>query len=112
MTISGRAVRTTRQHEVRQTLSNQGNHAASFLCSLMVPNRRRQWAESCFRLVQGANSFIACPTAASLSSISLWLRAEEIDGPRVLNCRLEVERYGGSGRNCFAGRNDMILYDW
>ena len=76
--------------EVRQSLSNQGKRAVSFRCDLISPDRRRQSTE--IDLQPGAKSDFAfhLSLARELSGKALWLRAEEINGPRILNFRLEA----------------------
>jgi hypothetical protein len=76
--------------EVRQTLSNQGKRAVGFRCDLIAPDRRRQSTE--IILLPGAKSDFAyrLPDGRELLGKPLWLRAEEINGPRMLNYRLEM----------------------
>jgi hypothetical protein len=76
--------------EVRQTLSNHGKRPVGFRCNLMAPDRRRQSTE--IVLQPDAKSAFAyrLPDGRELLGKPLWLRAEEIDGPRVLNYRLDA----------------------
>lgn len=91
--ISGQAVLDDQGNmNVRQTLQNQGKRTVSFRCCLLAPDRRRQWAEVV--LPPGARSEFTyrLPDGRVLVGMPLWLAAEEIDGPRVLNCRLVLDR--------------------
>jgi len=91
VTFDGQAVVNSRgEIEVRQTLANQGKKPVGFRCDLVAPDRRRQSAEV---LVQpsGKSEHLYClPDGEQLLGKSIWLRAEEIDGPRVLNFRIEA----------------------
>jgi hypothetical protein len=74
--------------EVEQTLVNRGGQPVSFRCSLLVPDRRRQ-SSHIVRLQTGRDRQVyRLPDGQELLGKTLWLRAEEINGPRVLNCRL------------------------
>jgi hypothetical protein len=76
--------------EVRQTLSNQGKRSVGFRCNLIAPDRRRQSAEVILQPSAKSNFVYRLPEGQELLGKPLWLRAEEIDGPRVLNYRLEA----------------------
>jgi hypothetical protein len=76
--------------EVRQTLSNQGKLPVYFRCDLMAPDRRRQSTEIFLRPDAKSDFAYRLPDGRELLGKSLWLRAEEINGPRVLNCRLDA----------------------
>jgi hypothetical protein len=76
--------------EVRQTLGNQGKRAVGFRCDLIAPDRRRQSTEVILQPSAKSDFVFRLPDAQELLGKPLWLRAEEIDGPRVLNYRLEA----------------------
>ena len=76
--------------EVRQTLTNQGKKPAGFRCDLLVPDRRRQSTEVLIQPAGKSELTYRLPDGEQLLGKTIWLRAEEIDGPRVLNYRLEV----------------------
>jgi hypothetical protein len=76
--------------EVRQTLANQGKKPARFRCDLLVPDRRRQSTEVLIQPAGKSELTYHLPDGAELQGKTIWLRAEEIDGPRVLNYRLEA----------------------
>jgi hypothetical protein len=93
LTISGCTARDDGGDlKVRQSLSNQGERAVSFRCSLMAPNRRRQSAQVIVQPHANSEFVYRLTDGSELLGTALWLRAEEIGGPRVLNCRLEVEK--------------------
>ena len=69
---------------IEQTFDNPGKRPVNLRCDLLIPDRRRESAvvalppgrnQRTFQLAQGKE----------LLGKPLWLRAEEIDGPRVLN---------------------------
>ncbi len=76
--------------EVRQTLSNQGKRAVGFRCNLIVPDRRRQLTEVVLQPDAKSDFAFRLPVGRELLGKPLWLRAEEINGPRILNYRLEA----------------------
>jgi len=76
--------------EVRQTLANQGRKEAGFRCDLLAPDRRRQSCEAIVQPSGKSEHMYRLPDGEQLLGKALWLRAEEIDGPRVLNYRLEA----------------------
>jgi hypothetical protein len=78
--------------EVEQHLTNETDGTASFRCELIAPERRRQRMH-----VLGLNrgrqlSTYRLPDGEQLLGKTLWLRVEEIDGPRVLNYRFVAKR--------------------
>jgi hypothetical protein len=76
--------------EVRQTVVNRGKTPVSFRCQLFVPDRRRE-ASQVIDLDRAADVKVyALANGRELLGKTLWLRAEEVGGDRVLNCRLEV----------------------
>ena len=91
VTFAGRAVLNDRgEMEVRQALTNRGKKPAMFRCDLLAPDRRRQSAEVLV-VPSGQNELVfRLPDGEQLLGKAIWLRAEEIDGPRVLNYRIET----------------------
>lgn len=76
--------------EVRQTVVNRGKTPVSFRCGLYAPDRCRQ-SSLVVGLVHGPDVQVyRLPNGRELLGKTLWVRAEEVDGPRVLNCRLTV----------------------
>ena len=75
---------------VEQLMSNHTDDSVSFNCYLFAPERRRM-RQQVVGLNRGLDkrTFLV-PHAAELDGATLWLRAEEIDGDRVLNYRFEV----------------------
>lgn len=73
---------------VEQVFTNQTDEFVSFNCLLFAPNRRRERVQV-LTLGRGRHTatFIL-PRGAELMGQTLLLRAEEIDGDRVLNYRL------------------------
>ncbi len=76
--------------EVRQRLANDTDLPIRFRCRLFVPDRRVLTA-----MVTSSPHGVSIETypvarGAELLGKALWLQAEEIDGPRVLNCRCVV----------------------
>jgi hypothetical protein len=73
--------------EVQQRLVNDSNLRANFRCQLYAPDRRRMTTQV---VVLGRGSDLKIyrlPDGKQLLGKDLWLRAEETDGPRVLNYR-------------------------
>jgi hypothetical protein len=91
--ISGRALIDDRgQLIVRQTLENHGKTAVGFRCSLLAPGRRRRRTEVIVPPHAKSESIYSLSDGSELLGKPLWLRAEEINGPRVLNYRVEANR--------------------
>src|SRR5208337_214227 len=91
VTFDGRAVlNRLGEIEVRQTLANLGKKAAGFRCDLLAPDRRRQSTEVLLQPSAKNEHMYRLPDGERLLGKTLWLRAEEIDGPRVLNYRIET----------------------
>jgi hypothetical protein len=89
--ISARAALTEHGDlEVRQTLSNQGKRAVGFRCDLVAPDRRRQSMEIVVQPEAKSAFAYRLPDGRELLGKTIWLRAEEINGPRMLNYRLEA----------------------
>lgn len=77
---------------VEQHLTNATDRPVSFNCYLFVPDRRRQRSQV-FEQGRGRLSkTYLLPNGEELVEKTIWLRAEEINGPRILNCRVTVER--------------------
>jgi hypothetical protein len=73
--------------EVEQTLINQGGRPVSFQCTLLAPDRPRQ-SSQILGLARGSDRQVYhLADGRELLRKTLWLRAEEIDGPRLLNFR-------------------------
>jgi hypothetical protein len=70
---------------VEQHLTNRSNRLISFNCLLFVPDRRRE-RRQVLNLARGrtTNVFLL-PDGRELVGKTLWLRAEEIGGARILN---------------------------
>jgi hypothetical protein len=74
--------------EVRQKLTNTTSAHVNFACALDVPGRRRQNTQV-LGLARGNNVKVyRLDNGKELIGKTLWLRAEEMDGSRVLNYRL------------------------
>jgi hypothetical protein len=77
---------------VEQHLTNLTGKPISFQCLLFPPGRRRE-TKQLLRLPEGRHTVnFILPQGEALLGQSLWLRAEEIGGPRVLNSTVVVER--------------------
>lgn len=78
--------------EVEQRLINNSDRPVSFRCQLFAPGRQLQKADV-FDLAPGrAVRTYRFAEGESLLGRKLWLRAEEIGGPRTLNSRFTAER--------------------
>jgi hypothetical protein len=77
---------------VEQRMTNHGDSLIDFKCLLYAPGRRRQRTQV-FRLGNSPDVKIyRYPDGAQLLGAELWLRAQEVDGSRVLNHRFIVEQ--------------------
>ncbi len=77
---------------VEQRITNISDKVMDFKCLLYAPNRRRQ-RNQVFRLARGQDvKLYYYPNGRELVGESLWLRAEEINGQRILNHRFTVEK--------------------
>jgi len=77
---------------VEQRMTNHLDKLVDFKCLLYAPDRRRQ-VNQVFRLAQGQDIkryYLA--NGKDLIGKTLWLRAEEIGGLRILNYRFVVEQ--------------------
>jgi hypothetical protein len=77
---------------VEQHVTNLTGKPISFQCLLFPPGRRRE-TKQLLNLPAGRHTVtFLLPQGESLLGETLWLRAEEIGGPRVLNSTVVVER--------------------
>jgi hypothetical protein len=77
---------------VEQHLTNLSDHPLSFQCVLFAPGRRRE-TRQIINLGRDRTTLVfVLPEGEELIGQKLWLRAEEIGGPRVLNYTLQAER--------------------
>jgi len=78
--------------EVEQRFVNDSDEKVSFRCQLFAPNRQRQKTD----VLNQANGqdvrVYQLPDGEELIGRTLWIRAEEINGLRVLNYRFTAER--------------------
>jgi hypothetical protein len=78
--------------EVEQKFVNDGGGRVSFRCQLFIPERRRQMIQV-LSLPKGQKTDVyRIPDGEELIGQTLWLRAEELKGPRVLNYRFEARK--------------------
>jgi hypothetical protein len=76
--------------QVDVRLINRTSDPVTFNCDLYAPNRRRQRVQV-IELASGhSDKVYSLHKGAELIGQEIWLRAEEIDGPRVLNYHLRV----------------------
>lgn len=76
---------------VQQQLINRTDKYANFDCMLYAPDRRRQ-RQQIFNLGRGRNTQTSVlPRGKELIGKTIWMRAEEIGGDRILNHRIVVE---------------------
>ncbi len=81
----------TGELEVEQRITNHTDESVSFNCSLFVPDRRRLRAQFLdLGRGQGTQTF-RLRDGSELIGQTLWLRAEEIGGQRVLSNRFKAE---------------------
>lgn len=77
---------------VEQQITNLSDFPISFQCILFPPGRRRE-TRQVIDLGRGRNTLtFILPNGQELIGQKLWLRAEEIRGPRVLNYTITAER--------------------
>jgi hypothetical protein len=89
--FEGRAALNQRgEIEVRQTMINTGKTAAAFRCDLLAPDRQRQSSEVVIPPTGKIDLQYHLGDGEQLVGKAIWLRAEEINGPHVLNFRIEV----------------------
>ncbi len=76
--------------EVVQRMVNDGPGSVTFRCQLFIPGMRRMMTQV-VNLARGYNEQVyPLFDATGLVGETLWLRAEEVNGPRVLNYRCNV----------------------
>jgi hypothetical protein len=73
--------------EVEQRMVNEGDGRVNFRCQLYAPERRRQKTDVLGLGPGRAVHVYRIPDGQELLGKTLWLRAEEIEGPRILNYR-------------------------
>jgi hypothetical protein len=77
---------------VEQHLTNLSPRPLSFQCVLFAPGRRRETRQVFLPAHDRTSIVFALPQGETLLGQKLWLRAEEIGGPRVLNYTLVAEQ--------------------
>jgi hypothetical protein len=78
--------------EVEQRFVNESQKPVSFRCNLFAPDRRRLKTEI-LGLGYGRDvQTYRLPRGEELVGKYLWLRAEELDGPRILNYRFQARK--------------------
>lgn len=78
--------------EVEQRFFNDSQKTVNFRCELTAPDRRRMTTQI-LRQGPGENTQVyKLENGLPLIGQTLWLRAEEIDGSRILNYRFEAEK--------------------
>ncbi len=76
---------------VEQHLSNNSKERLSLNCTLFVPGRRRHRLQVIeLGGIEVTDAYVL-PNGKELLGKTLWLRAEEMDGPRVLNYHVTAE---------------------
>jgi hypothetical protein len=78
--------------EVEQRLINDTDKRLSFRCELSVPDRRRLESQILDQGRGEQTQVYRLEDGESLVGKPLWLRAEEIDGPRILNYQITAEK--------------------
>ena len=71
---------------------NRGEGPVSFRCQLSAPQRRRQRTQVIGLKPGRDDKLYRLADGEELIGQTLWLRAQEIGGPRVLNYRFPAER--------------------
>ena len=79
------------QLEVRQCFINEGRYPVSFRCHLFAPDRRRQTSQvvNLFR-GQDIKTYLL-PNGKELVNKTLWLQAQELNGPGTINYKFVVK---------------------
>lgn len=76
---------------VEEQFTNKSDRKVSFNCLLFAPQRRRM-SRQIFELMPGrATTTFVLPRGKELIGKTLWVRAEEIGGPRLLNYTVTAE---------------------
>jgi hypothetical protein len=78
--------------EVEQRLINRSDGPVSFRCQLFAPQRRRLYTQIIGLRPGRDEQIYRLPDGKDLLGQTLWLRADEIGGPRVLNYRFPAKR--------------------
>ena len=78
--------------EVLQRVINETSGVVSLACELFAPARRRQKTEVAGLGPGRDEKTYRLPGGKELLGKTLWLRAQQVGGPRVLNCRITAER--------------------
>ena len=78
--------------EVEQHFINETDQPLNFRCELSAPDRRRLMTQILHQGRGEETQVYRLDDGKTLLGKPLWLRAEEIDGPRVLNYRFEAEK--------------------
>jgi hypothetical protein len=77
---------------VEQRMVNHGDKLVDFKCLLYAPGRRTQRTQV-FRLGNNPDvKLYRFPDGAQLLGAEFWLRAQEVDGSRVLNHRFVIQQ--------------------
>jgi hypothetical protein len=76
---------------VEQHLTNKTDQFVSFNCYLFAPDRRRQRVQVLHHGRGRRTDTYVYPDGAELAGQTLWLRAEEIGGERLLNYKIVVD---------------------
>jgi hypothetical protein len=77
--------------EVEQVVTNNTDQTVSFKCFLYIPDRRRLMTQVIELTHDRDRKLYRLPDGAELLGKTLWLRAEEINGNRMLNRRFVAE---------------------
>lgn len=77
--------------EIEQQLVNTTDQSLRFICSLFSRNRRRQQFELTGPADGRTYATVRLPNGRDLIGETIWLRATEVGGPRVLNYRFVAE---------------------
>ena len=78
--------------QVIQKFVNDNPTPAQFRCELFAPERRRQKTFVALGPQGAETSMYILPEGRQLLGKTLWLRAEEVGGSRVLNYRVVVHQ--------------------
>ncbi|MCC6125545.1 MAG: hypothetical protein IT426_11325 [Pirellulales bacterium] len=78
--------------EIEQLFGNDSEKPVGFRCELIAPDRRRPTAQVRCPAHGEEKQVYRFENGESLLGKTLWLRAEEIDGPRILNYRFTAEK--------------------
>jgi hypothetical protein len=77
---------------VEQRVTNLSDHPLSFQCVLFAPGRRRETRQIVNLGREPTTLVFVLPKGEELIGQKLWLRVEEVGGPRVLNFTRQAER--------------------